>query len=175
VKPGDLLATRSGGWAGAMIRFGAAFRDQVNLANHIAIVHHTDNAGTCWVIEGRPGGVGWRDATAYLNSPYTVGNEKQPKTDAQRKIVTDGATALLGTEYDWQGIIHDAAGALGMDLWKLKWGKTGVPGQVVCSSLADYLYGKAGLENPPKEREVSPADWVDLWIRKQWASRPAKG
>jgi len=103
VKPGDLLATHSqgGGWGGRLIRLGAALRDQPNLSNHIAIVHHVDASGTLWVLEGRPGGVGWRDATPYMESKMTVCNADQPKSDRQRKIVCDGAVALIGTAYDW--------------------------------------------------------------------------
>jgi len=175
LQPGDLLATRGNGWGSFMIRLGAAFRDEPNLINHIAIVMHSDNAGTLWCLEGRPGGVGWKDATGYLRSKYTMCNRTQPKTDAQRKIITDGAKALIGTPYDWQAIVADAGGAMGPVLdrvWQLKWRKTGVPGHVVCSSLADYLYEKAHLANPEKEREVSPADWLDLWIKNGWATRP---
>jgi hypothetical protein len=180
LRPGDLLATRSrgGGLGGRLIRLGAALRDQPNLSNHIAVVHHTDKEGTTWVLEGRPGGVGWRDARDYLASPYTVCNAAQPKTDAQRKIVTGGAHALIGTPYDWAAITADAGGAVGKQLdeaWELRWGPNGaVPGHVVCSSLADWLYTKAKLANPAKEREVSPADWVQLWVERGWASRPAK-
>lgn len=176
VAPGDLLCTRSSGWAGLLIRLGAAFRDRPNLHNHVAIVHHTDKEGTVWVIEGRPGGVGWRDAKDYLASRWTVANPAQPKTAKQRKTVCEGAQALLGTDYDWLAIVHDAAGAFGLDdAWKLRWGKQGeVPGHVVCSSLAAYLYAKAGLDHPEGEREVAPADWTQLWIEHEWASRPAK-
>ena len=99
LRPGDLLATRGDGWASTMIRLGAAFRDHPNTINHIAIVHHTDDAGTLWCIEGRPGGVGWKDATA-------------------------------------------------------------------------YLYAKVKLACPEGDREVTPGQWVDLWVRKDWASRP---
>jgi len=79
VQPGDVLAVRGGGLAGKLIRLGAAFRGQPNLDAHIAVVHHTDEHGTVWALEGRPGGVGWRDAKAYLASPWTVTNAGQPK------------------------------------------------------------------------------------------------
>jgi len=173
VQPGDLLATRSGGWAGMMIRLGSAFRDQPNLHNHIAIVTHTDGAGTTWCVEGRPGGFGWKDAASYLNSKWTVHNRVQPKTLAQRHQVMAGAREMVGADYDWLAIAHDAAGAFGLDkVWKLKWGKDGeVPGQVVCSSAAAYLYAKAGLDHPGGDREVTPADWTELWVEKGWARR----
>lgn len=174
VQPGDLLLTRSKGWAGLLIRLGSAFRDQPNLINHVAIVHHTDKEGTVWVIEGRPGGVGWRDAKAYLASPHTVCNATQPKTATQRLDVAKGAKAMLGTEYDWEAIVQDAGAAFGLDkAWELKWGKAGtVPGQVVCSSLAAFLYAKAGLDHPEGGREVTPGQWLELWIEKGWCSRP---
>jgi hypothetical protein len=175
VRPGDLLATRSSGWAAVAIRLGAALRDRPNLSNHIAIVHHTDAAGTTWCVEGRPGGVGWRDATAYLTSKWTVCNAPQAKSEKQRRQVCEGAEAMLGTEYDWQAIAADAGDAFGLPgVWQMRWRDRGVPGQVVCSSLAAYIYTRAGLESPPGDRRVAPADWVNLWIERGWAERPAR-
>lgn len=171
---GDLLLTRSEGRSGYLIRLGAAIRNKPNLANHVAIMHHADPKGRWWVIEGRPGGVGWRQATDYLSSPYTLCNVKQPKTGKQRQAVADGAEAMLGTAYDWGAIAQDAAGAFGLDkVWDLKFGKSGeVPGAVVCSSLAAYLYAQVKLDHPEGQREVEPADWLALWAEHGWASKP---
>ena len=170
VQPGDVLAVRSGGLAGAAIRLGAALRDQVNLSNHIAVVHHTDEHGTVWALEGRPGGAGWRDAKTYLASPWTVTNAGQPKTPGQRETVCATMTAMIGTAYDWQAIVADAAGAFGLSgIWHPAWDGT-VPAHVVCSSLAAYGYGKAGLECPKDGRETTPAEWVDLIMANRWQS-----
>ena len=169
VAPGDILAVRSPGTAGRLIRFGSAMRELVtgaaepNLDNHIAVVHHTDKAGTLWVLEGRPGGVGWRQASDYLASPWTLSNAGQPKTPAQRKAVCDAMHAIIGVAYDWEAIAADAGDAFGLDrVWQPGWdGK--VPGHVVCSSSAAYAYTKAGLGRPDQVadgREVTPADWV---------------
>jgi hypothetical protein len=175
VRPGDLITTRGKGLGSALIRFGAALGDKPNLVNHVAIVHHTDKAGTTWCVEGRPGGVGWRDATAYLASRWTISNADQPKNDRQRKTVCEGAVKMLGTDYDWAAIAADAGDPFGLGgLWQLRWGKAGVPGQVVCSSFAAYLYAKAGLGHPEGERRVAPADWLALWIQRGWAARPVK-
>lgn len=171
IAPGDLLVTRSQGTGGFLIRLGAALRDRPNMVNHVAIVHHTDANGVTWCIEGRPGGVGWRDASDYLRSPYTVTNASQHKSPAQRVRVANGAVALLGTPYDWEAIAQDAAGAFGLDhVWQLRWGGT-VPGHVVCSSLAAWLYADANLGHPSGDREVTPADWLALWIERDWGSR----
>jgi len=168
VQPGDILAVRSGGLAGAAIRLGAALRDQVNLSSHIAVVHHTDEHGTVWALEGRPGGVGWRDARDYLASPWTVTNAGQPKTAEQRETVCATMLAMIGTAYDWEAIVADAAGAFGLaGIWHPAWDGT-VPAHVVCSSLAAYGYGKAGLECPKNGREVTPAAWVDLIMTNRW-------
>lgn len=170
VQPGDILAVRSGGLAGLAIRLGAAIRDQVNLSNHIAVVHHTDAHGTVWALEGRPGGVGWRDARAYLASPWTVTNVGQPKTAGQRKTVCDTMLAMIGTAYDWTAIVADAAGAFGLgEIWHPAWDGT-VPAHVVCSSLAAWGYSKAGLTCPPGGREATPADWVGLIMANRWQS-----
>jgi hypothetical protein len=177
-QPGDILAVRSPGTAARLIRFGAAMRELVsgsaepNLDNHIAVVHHTDKAGTLWCLEGRPSGVGWRDSSDYLRSPWTVSNVGQPKTAAQRKTVCDGAEAMIGTEYDWVGIAADAASALDLGaLFHPRFGQ--VPGHVVCSSLAAWLYGKAGLDKPAGgDRECSPGDWLAFIIGHKFEGLP---
>jgi hypothetical protein len=172
-QPGDVLVTRSNSVFGRGIRIVAAIRDQPNLGNHVAIVHHTDKAGTTWCIEGRPGGVGWRDARDYLASKWTVTNAGQPKTPAQRKLVCDAVHAALGTPYDWQGgIAADAATALHLpDLWTEKWDGA-VPGHVVCSSLAAWAYSKGSLAHPVYDDlpRTTPADWLQFVITRAWSS-----
>ncbi len=173
IQPGDLLTTRSNTLPGQLIRFGAAMLGRPNLDNHVAIVHHVDRHGTIWCLEGRPGGVGWRDARDYLNSPCTLNNAGQPKTDVQRKAIGQGAVDLIGTPYDWDAIAGDALHVFGIPLaeaWQLTDGQ--VPGHVVCSSLAAYLYAKAGLEHPPGDRLVSPGDWDQLIITNSWNIKP---
>ena len=172
VQPGDVLVIRTGGIAAAMIRLGAALRGRPNLSNHVAVVHHTDARGTAWTLEGRPGGVGWRDARAYLGSPWTLANAAQPKTGAQRERVCDTMLAMTGTAYDWDAIAADAAADLHLNTaWRPEWKDGTVPGHVVCSSLAAYAYGKAGLPCPAGGRQVQPADW-DAWIlTRAWEAR----
>lgn len=170
VAPGDVLAVRSAGWPARLIRFGAALRDAPNMVNHIAVVHHRDAKGTLWCVEGRPGGVGQRDATAYLTSRWTVTNAAQPKTEAQRAGVCGTMTAMLGTAYDWEGIVADAGHAFGLDTAWLPDFRTGqVPGAVVCSSLAAYAYAKNGLGHPPgPDRKVEPAGWDGFIRTRAW-------
>ena len=166
VEPGDLLIPRSTGWMGAAIRLGAAIRDKPNLGNHVAVVHHTDKHGVTWCLEGRPGGVGWRNAADYLTSPWTLNNVVQPKTTAQRKLVCDIMIKMVGTAYDWDAIAMDAMSAFGIPLhsaWDLRNGQ--VPGHVVCSSAAQYAYRKAGLAHPSGDRLTAPADWISFVIR----------
>lgn len=167
VQPGDVLVTRTQhAWSAEMIRLGAALSGKPNLANHVAVVHHWDKAGTLWCIEGRPGGVGWRDARDYLASPWTMSNVHQVKTDAQRKVITDGAVALLGTPYDWAAIIGD--GLDDLHLWDPVHGQ--VQGHAVCSAVAACLYDKAALARPAgDERRVQPADWTAWIITQGWA------
>jgi hypothetical protein len=174
VQPGDVLAVRGGGLAAAIIRFGAALRGQPNLDGHIAVAHHVTGSVT-WCIEGRAGGVGWRDARDYLASGWTVTNAAQPKTPAQREAVCAAVKAALGTPYDWEGIAKDAADALGLPaLWaSRKWG-TSPPGHVVCSSLAAWAYGKAGLARPLVHPmpETTPADWVEFVMTRGYLTAP---
>jgi hypothetical protein len=162
LKPGDVLAVRGGGLPGKIIRIGEELSGKPGLDAHVAMFHHYDSGGVPWVLEGRPGGVGWADARPYLASPYTVNNCGQPgRTDLQRSQVADKARALLGTAYDWQAIGGDALAALHVRLWNLKFPHGLAPGEVVCSSFAAWLYGQAGWDHPSTgdERNCEPADW----------------
>lgn len=180
LQPGDVIAVRTSGFAGWLIRLGAALTGKPNLQNHIAIVHHTDAAGTLWCVEGRPGGVGWADATRYISSPWTVSNSLQAKSPDQRKLVCDGAVALIGKGYDWEAIAADAAADLDLSqLWHPQFHSLArghsrdlVPGHVVCSSLAEWLYMKALLDCPAPgrgAREIQPGDWTEFFVMKGWA------
>lgn len=171
VQPGDVLAVRSKGFSSAAIRLGAALLGEPNLENHIAVVHHVDDAGTTWCVEGRPGGVGWRDARDYLGSRWTMSNATESKSGRQRDLVRTAVFAALGTKYDWEGIAADAATALRLpDLWREKWGGK-VPGHVVCSSLAAWAYQRAGLPYPVVHdlARTTPADWSELIIERGWS------
>ena len=179
VQPGDVLVVRTPAptwWdrtASRLIRLGAALRDRPNLDNHVAVMHHTDAAGTPWGIEGRPGGVGWVDLRPYDN-PYLLTNAAQPKTDAQRHQVRQAAVGMLGVGYDWAAIGMDTADALGLDhLWRAHdWGNQ-PPAHVVCSSLGAWVYHHAGLAEPNTPMlTTTPGDWADWILRRGW-ERPA--
>lgn len=169
VRPGTVLVVRSGGWAGAAIRVGAALRGKPNLQNHVAVAHHTDAHGTLWCIEGRPGGVGWRDATSYIQDRWTLTNTNQPFTDLQGTAIAKQMEALLGTAYDWDAIAADALSDLGMTLpgWDSTWQGL-VAGHVVCSSAAAYAYGKAQVPHPAGDRGCQPADWTQWILTQGW-------
>jgi len=163
--PGDVLAVRGGGLAGTLIRLGAALADKPNLSGHVAVMHHYDSGGVPWGLEGRPGGVGWVDLRAYVESPWTMNNCRQPdRTEAQRARVAKAAEGMLGTPYDWQAILGDGFDDLHVKLWNLP-GFAERPGQVVCSSFAAYLYEQEKWPHPGlnDERYCQPADW-DTWI-----------
>lgn len=172
VDVGDVVCTRNPkGWPARMIRLGAALMDKPNGVNHVIVVHHKDDAGVLWGVEGRPGGVGWVDMRKALRSPYTVTNAEQPKTDEQRIEIAHVAEGLLGTPYDWVGIVQDGMAAIGAPrLWAATV-KGEVPAHIVCSSLADWVYDKVGLPSPGAkfDRNVSPADWARFITERGWA------
>jgi hypothetical protein len=169
VRVGDVLAVRTKGRPAWWIRFGSAVADKPDLSNHIAVVHHIDFNGTVWVIEGKPGGVGWRDASAYLADKHTITNIEQPKTDVQRQGVADTMQALLKTDYDWEAIVMDGLSDVGIKIpdWSPTWKGT-VPAHVVCSSVAAYSYAKNGLSCPAGDRGVQPSDWDEFILTKGW-------
>lgn len=173
---GDVLCTRTNGWAGRLIRFGAALRDEPDIDNHVAIVHHRDAAGTWWAVEGRPGGTGWIDAESYLASRWTLNNTLQQRTDGQREQIARVAVGLLGTPYDWAGIVADAMTAIhAPDLWARNWRGQGPPGHLVCSALAGWVYEQAGLPHPAMHtpRQTTPGDWAQFILLGGYNAGPA--
>jgi cell wall-associated NlpC family hydrolase len=173
VAPGDLLLTRDSRWWARLIRAGAGLRDQPDSWNHVIVASHTDEAGTFWGVEGRPGGVGWVDLAPWLVDRWTLTNADQPKTEAQRAQVVAVAQGMLGTPYDWAGIVQDAMIAVDApQLWRLRDFDGRTPAHVVCSSLAAWTYNKAGLPRPPvpRARDVTPADWAAFILTRGWES-----
>jgi hypothetical protein len=174
LQPGDVVLTRSKGWAGWIIRLGAALLDRPNVRNHVAVVHHEDASGTLWGIEGKPGGVGWVDMRAYMRDRVTLDNADQPKTLHQRALICEAVEAALERPYDWGAIAEAAAEALRLDrLWRAEeFSENGeVPAQVICSALADWAYERAGLANPGRHgrtRYTTPAEWDWFIQRRDW-------
>lgn len=181
-KPCLILAIggAGGSWPQKLIRIGDIIRGQPGLANHVAIVTHLDAVGRWIGIEGRPGGVGLVDCTAYLNSPYTTSNWDQPLPGgqaAQTRFLAITAKSL-GIPYDWTGIAEDTLDAFGAEevarlidplwAWPAKDGQ--MPGHVVCSSLAAAAYKLAAWAHPDlgSERNCTPGQWEAWNTGQQW-------
>jgi len=173
VNVGDVICTREGKWwiSGA-IRLGARLLNLPAFTNHVIIVHHRDERGMWQGIEGRPGGVGWVDMTERLRYPLTNSNNEQPKTEAQRYLIAKAAEALVNVPYDWAAIAEDTRIALRLRTRVVQeWPEEQVPGQVVCSSFADWAYEKVGLANPggrEQTRFTTPGHWDQFMIEKGW-------
>lgn len=163
----DLLIVRTNGLASEMIRLGSALLDRPNIDNHVAFVHHPGDAAATWwwLLEGRPGGVGWRDSRDYTSSHWTLNNTGQPgRTLGDRMLVAKKAEAMLGTSYDWAAITADVANAFRIPpIWGKTWKGT-TPGQVVCSAYASVLYDWKGWAHPEldTDRDTTPGDWDDF-------------
>lgn len=169
---GDVICTRSSAWYSKWIRFGASVLGKPNVVNHVAIYMGEGSDGRPRVIEGRPGGVGYKDADGYLSDNWTMDNREQPKTDDQRADIAKAAVAMLGTPYDWVGIGQSAMEAIrAPDLYRSKPMKAS-PDNIVCSSLADWVYAHVGLANPGKtqgaDKITTPGDWAEFIIVKGW-------
>lgn len=168
---GDVLAvsSRKPSWTSKMIEIGQILQGKPGLNNHIVIVHHKTN-NVWWGLEGKPGGVGWADVRRYLRDPHTVSNTLQPKTFAQRNKVAKLAETMIGTPYDWAAIATDSLRSMRItNLFDENWDNKGVPGHVVCSSLAAWVYDRTGLERPTGEgRYILPADWTEFNLTKKW-------
>jgi hypothetical protein len=175
-----VLVVRTSGFRADMIRFGAALIGASDLENHVAVLDHftpnpgDDQYGTWWAVEGRPGGVGWVDAAAYLNSPWTLSNQGQEMTQDQRNDITKTMRGLLGVPYDWTAIAEDGIRDLHLpDVWAEKWHGV-APGHVVCSSAAAWAYIMNGAAYPQEVDmpHVQPADWADFIIMNGYQANP---
>lgn len=164
--PGMVLCVRTNGLAGEMIRFGEMLIGEDDLENHVAVLDHKDSTGRWWAIEGRPGGVGWRDATPYLSSPWTLSNQSQAITDTMRMDICKTMRGLLGVPYDWTAISEDALRDLHLpSVWAENWHGV-APAHVVCSSAAAYAYRHNNLQSPAQTdtAHIQPADWADFIV-----------
>ena len=170
---GDVMVVRNdypGSW---FVRMGARLAGKSAIVDHVIIVHHRDQSGTLWGIQGQPGGVGWTQLDRYRGNEFANANVEQPKNEYQRNRIARLAEGMLQTPYDWEGIILDGMVAIGAQvLWKFKeWGDGLVPAHVVCSSFADYIYEVVQLANPGGDkytRGTSPGDWDTFIIKKAW-------
>jgi hypothetical protein len=168
---GLVMCVRTNGEAGEWIRFGASLIHEDDLVNHVAVLHHQDETGRWWGIEGRPGGVGWVDATSYIESQYTISNEREVISSDVRLKVANTMAGLLGVPYDWRAIGEDAVRDLHLpDLWAEKWKGLVAPGHVVCSSAAAVAYRDSKLPYPSNVdiAHVQPADWADFLIQNHY-------
>ncbi|HEU4913064.1 MAG TPA: hypothetical protein VFV76_14335 [Actinomycetes bacterium] len=172
--PGDVVLTRSKGWVGWIIRLGAALLDRPNIRNHVIVVHHRDDAGTLWGIEGKPGGVGWVDMTTVLRHRLTSDNRNQPKDTRQRATICAAVEAAIQRPYDWGAIAHAAAESLRLDelWWRVEFREDDtIPAGVICSALADWAYERTGLASPGgtgRTRYTTPADWDHFIQSRDW-------
>ena len=169
LRPGDVLAVRGAGWQAEAIRVGEELAGKPGLSNHIAVMHHW-LGDVPWGLEGRPGGVGWADLRGYLANRFTVNNCGQPgRTDIMRRQLAVAAERMIGTAYDWAAIASDTLRAFRMpDLFSKTLNGT-VPGHVVCSSYAAFLYERAGWAHPDvPDRDCEPGDWDALIMAHGW-------
>ena len=155
-----------------LIRIGGWLRGhRRNRSNHVVMVHHRDDAGVWWGIEGRPGGVGWVDLATYPHITST--NAGQPKTEAQRIALCSIGAGMLGVDYDWTAIAADTRMALRLrHLWKSKDFGEESPAHVVCSSAWDWAYEHLTMASPcctEGTRWTTPADWEGFNRASGWA------
>jgi hypothetical protein len=139
--------------------------------NHIAVYHHTDDAGIQWAVEAAPGGVAWRKVSE-LGRVMT--NADQPKTDEQRTIVATGVASMLKLAYDWTAIEADAFAQIASSgvTWSMEWDGARPPVHVICSSLASYWQWQAKLAGPHSWK-TTPMEWAMFVASRGWTSQPA--
>lgn len=202
--PGDVIVTLEGKLpVSHLIRLGAWLTRQPAPVDHVIGVHHygappwdPGMSPRWWGIEGRPGGVGWRDLTKVLDRRSAWANTGQLAHEAARQMVAGkhvGKTVgeveqelrfLLATyfarlekvPYDWEAIAAHARIASRLNhIRRLpEWRDGEFPGQVVCSSAMDGAYEYLHLANPGGHevtRLTSPAGWFRHNTGTEWWPR----
>jgi hypothetical protein len=170
LKPADILVVRTTDTPGEVIRVVEELSGAPGLGNHVAFMHHWDG-DVPWGLEGKPGGVGWRDLRDYLADPFTLNNCLQPgRPDADRALAARDAEGLLGTKYDWAAILGDGFDDLSVKIWNQDWPHGKPPGEVVCSSFGAYVYAKRTWTHPDlgHERFCQPSGWTRMIIANRW-------
>jgi hypothetical protein len=168
LRPGDICAVRSP-WTiwGWLIRLGAVLSGRSGRCDHVVVVVGWDATGGLCGVEGRPSGVGHVSMRRYDNR-WISSNSGQPKTDNQRRAVVDAALAAVGTSYDWLAIAADALDCLGVPQ-PIDGEYRRQPRSVVCSSLANYVCWRAGVDHPGVgDRWCTPADWDEFNRNRVW-------
>lgn len=172
LRPGDVIVTMTPDAVGFSIRLRSWLLRRPNLHNHVAMFTHLDDTGRPRGLEGRPSGFGWTNLEKYLAHPSTIANTEQAgRTDQQRLVVVQSATAMLGIPYDWRAILSFASQIARLPFLSDEWPADGVPSHVVCSSAIDYLYESVRWANPggyDKTRGTDPDDWTAFIQNKRW-------
>lgn len=196
IGPGDIIVTLEGKAPFShLIRFGAWLRRQSPKVDHVIGVHHygppagqPDGRPRWWGIEGRPGGVGWRDLTKVLARKNSWSNAGQiaaeshrwqpsgwiPATEQEtRFLLATYFERLLKIPYDWEAIGAHARVALrAHHIRKLReWREGEFPAEVVCSSGMDAAMEEVHLTNPGGNavtRLTSPAQFLTFFLDAPW-------
>lgn len=154
---GDFGVVRTGGWAGALIRWGTQ-----SPVNHAFIY-----LGNDLVMEAEPNGATVSRATKYADVIWSTG--KVGLTQGQRLTIVNRAKSLVGTPYNWLDIVAIAlaqrrlGGILGLKSWIAK--RLSDDGMMICSQLVDWCYQQAGVQLFKDGRPsgmVSPGDLYGL-------------
>jgi hypothetical protein len=181
-SPGDVLAVVQPGLFGKVIQVFERLQGKPDIANHVVIVSGQDAQGRWIGVQGKPSGVGMVELSVYLNDSRTRSNHDQPRPNNANQLASVLASEAksLKIGYDWVGIAQDALDTVHLydfaedlnPLWAWPDPEGGsLPGHVVCSSLASWLYESVGWAHPKEgaDRTCEPADWWSWSDKKQWA------
>lgn len=152
-QSGDVLLIRSHGIFADVVRSSLALARYPDTSNCFAVIDHSFPHGPVWALEGRPGGLGWRNADDYFHGfghRYVLTNWQQTKKPEQRKIIVNEMRKLLS--YPLESSFTQTTDC-----------------NVVASTLAAKAYNAAGLACPYIDETtiVTPADW-DTFILQRY-------
>jgi len=150
MKLGDFGVVRTGGWAGALIRYGTQ-----SPVNH-AFVYIGDGR----IVEAEPGGAVISSTDKYDKVIWS----SLPLTDTQRYLIVANAKKMVGVPYSWIDIAALALRTRGVKS-SLVNHRIEKMNRLICSQLVDRAYELAGVHLFNDGRlpgEVTPGDLLDI-------------
>lgn len=161
-KPGDMGFSTIGGMLGFWIGLGQYLNGDGSKYTHVFIVLDDDT-----VMEAMPKGAQIVPMSEYADKAVFI---DWGITDEQREIIVAEARKLEGTEYNFIDYLALAFARLG---FKPKWLVKRIKSsdKLICSALADMVYGKAGIKLFSDGRiwhDVTPGDLINRYLERNW-------
>lgn len=161
-KPGDMGFSTIEGMLGFWVGLGQYLNGDGSKYTHVFVVLD-DNT----IMEAMPHGAQIVPLSEYANKAVFL---DWGITDEQRKVIVEEARKCEGVGYNFIDYLALALARFG---FKPKWLVNYIKrsDKLICSALADMVYGKAGIKLFSDGRiwhDVTPGDLINRYLERNW-------